>query len=170
GEALLSWRVLLLPYLGYGELHKQFRLDESWDSPHNLPLLKRMPAVYRPVRPDESEPFTTRLQVLIGPGTPFEVPEGPRLVDDFPDGTWNTILVSEARRAVPWTEPAEMAYSPNRPLPSFGLDPDGFGWRIYSRPITHEFHCCMADGSVHVVSTRVSESTLRRAITRNDGL
>src|SRR5438046_1419781 len=35
GESLLSWRVQLLPYLGEGELYKQFHLDEPWDSDHN---------------------------------------------------------------------------------------------------------------------------------------
>ncbi len=38
GKPLLSWRVLLLPYLEGGELYKRFRLDEAWDSPNNLPL------------------------------------------------------------------------------------------------------------------------------------
>ena len=46
GNALLSWRVQLLPYLEGQNIYEQFRLDEPWDSPHNKPLAKQMPAVF----------------------------------------------------------------------------------------------------------------------------
>ena len=36
GVPLLSWRVSLLPFLGYDNLYEQFNLDEAWDSPNNL--------------------------------------------------------------------------------------------------------------------------------------
>ena len=42
----LSWRVHILPFLDEAELYEQFRLDESWDSPHNQALLIKMPAAY----------------------------------------------------------------------------------------------------------------------------
>src|SRR5262249_42767551 len=47
GKALLSWRVLLLPYLGEKELYEKFKLEEPWDSDHNKKLLAKIPAVYR---------------------------------------------------------------------------------------------------------------------------
>src|SRR5436305_5428399 len=34
GKALLSWRVLILPYVEQEALYKEFRLDEPWDSEH----------------------------------------------------------------------------------------------------------------------------------------
>jgi hypothetical protein len=40
GKPLLSWRVALLPFLEEQALYEQFRLDEPWDSEHNLPLIK----------------------------------------------------------------------------------------------------------------------------------
>ena len=39
GKPLLSWRVLILPYVEQNELYKQFHLDEPWDSEHNKPLI-----------------------------------------------------------------------------------------------------------------------------------
>src|SRR5262249_21670890 len=39
GKALLSWRVLLLPYIEADPLYKKFKLDEPWDSAHNKKLL-----------------------------------------------------------------------------------------------------------------------------------
>lgn len=49
GKPLLSWRVQVLPFMGEAEskLYKKFKLDESWDSKHNLPLLKQMPAIFK---------------------------------------------------------------------------------------------------------------------------
>jgi RNA polymerase sigma factor (sigma-70 family) len=43
GKPLLSWRVALLPSLGYEELYKEFKLDEPWDGPHNKPCWRRCP-------------------------------------------------------------------------------------------------------------------------------
>ena len=47
GKPLLSWRVLILPYVDQNDLYNEFHLDESWDSPHNRALIARMPATYR---------------------------------------------------------------------------------------------------------------------------
>ena len=46
GKPLLSWRVLVLPFLGEQALYDQFHLDEAWDSPHNRTLISKMPAAY----------------------------------------------------------------------------------------------------------------------------
>jgi hypothetical protein len=43
GEPLLSWRVLILPYLEQESLYRKFHLNEAWDSPHNKPLADQMP-------------------------------------------------------------------------------------------------------------------------------
>ena len=47
GKPLLSWRVLLLPYLGEDALYRQFDLTKAWDDPANKALLTKMPAVFR---------------------------------------------------------------------------------------------------------------------------
>lgn len=78
GKPLLSWRVAILPFLEQGALYKQFRLDQAWDSEHNLMLLSKMPPVYR-VGFEPKESTHTYYQVFAGPGTPFgpsRVPQG----------------------------------------------------------------------------------------------
>ena len=45
-KPLLSWRVRILPYIEQKNLYNLFRLDEPWDSPHNLSLIEYMPDVY----------------------------------------------------------------------------------------------------------------------------
>lgn len=46
GAPAHSWRVLLLPVLGYQQLYDQYRFDEPWNGPHNSRLSDPMPAVY----------------------------------------------------------------------------------------------------------------------------
>jgi RNA polymerase sigma factor (sigma-70 family) len=71
---LLSWRVALLPYLDEGELYKQFKLDQPWDSPHNKKLLAKMPAVFRVPGLQARDATTTFYQVIVGNGCVFEEP------------------------------------------------------------------------------------------------
>ena len=47
GKPILSWRVLLLPYVEQDHLYKQFKLNEAWDSAHNLKLADKIPSVYQ---------------------------------------------------------------------------------------------------------------------------
>jgi hypothetical protein len=159
GQPLLSWRVLILPYIEEEALFCEFRLDEPWDSPHNMRLLPRMPKLYAPV-PGKRLPreHATHFQVFIGTGAAFEGRDGVLLPGGFPDGTSNTILIVEAADAVPWTKPADMVYSPDSPLPALGSVSPKF------------FVVAMADGSVRTIySEKLNEATLRGAITRNGG-
>jgi hypothetical protein len=72
GKPLLSWRVLLLPFLDQNELYRQFHLDEPWDSAHNKKLLAQMPRVYR--IPGQKDKNATFYQVFVGESTIFERP------------------------------------------------------------------------------------------------
>ena len=47
GKRAHSWRVLLLPELGYEELYRRYRFDEPWNGPHNRLLATKMPQEYR---------------------------------------------------------------------------------------------------------------------------
>ncbi len=74
GKPLLSWRVMILPYIDQDQLYKQFHLDEPWDSEHNKKLIDKMPQIYAsPLRekiplvrrrtwfpPDRKRSFATR--------------------------------------------------------------------------------------------------------------
>src|SRR5438105_2465937 len=117
GKPLLSWRVLILPYLELQELYDQFRLDEPWDSPNNLPLVERMPLVYSlpPRKARNLAPNHTVCHVFVGKGTAFEDPKG-QLLSDFADGTDQTILIFEGGEPVPWTKPQEILFDPDQPL------------------------------------------------------
>jgi RNA polymerase sigma factor (sigma-70 family) len=157
GKPLLSWRVMLLPFIGEKDLFRQFKLDEPWDSPNNKKLLPQMPKVYAPVRGKGKAPHSTFYQVFTGKKTIFEGTRGSRIVD-IPDGTSNTILLIEAGESVPWTKPADLVFDEKKPLPKLGgMFPDGF-------------HFARADGSASFCPRRFNEPVMRLMIMRNDGM
>src|SRR5439155_20075506 len=118
GNALLSWRVAILPYLGESEtkLYNEFKQDEPWDSPHNKKLLARMPKIYAPPGMTTREPYSTFYQVFLGPHAAFEQHQALSF-DDFPDGIAKTILIVEAACAVPWTKPDDLHFAADEPIP-----------------------------------------------------
>ncbi len=118
GTPLLSWRVAILPFLDQQNLYSQFHLNEPWDSPHNKPLIARMPDVFAtPSSP--AAPGTTRIRGFEGPGAMFDGPRGVA-IQDVTDGTSNTLMFAAGREAVPWTRPDELSVAAGKPLP--GLD------------------------------------------------
>lgn len=128
GQPLLSWRVLLLPYIEHDKLFEEFRLDEPWDSEHNRPLLDRMPKTYTApwAKYVDVPPNHTTLKVFVGPGTPFEPGVKLKLTaDDFPDGLENTLLFVEAGDPIPWTKPDDIPLGVGYPIRLRGLFKDG---------------------------------------------
>ncbi len=127
GKPLLSWRVLLLPFLEGHQLYEEFHLDEPWNSPHNLRLLARTPPNFIP--PGEKAPLAppghTFLKVFTGAGTAFGGCAG-RSTKDFSDPD-EAVLLVEGGSPVPWTKPDDIAYRPDLPLGELAtLFKDGF--------------------------------------------
>lgn len=46
GKHMHSWRVMLLPWLGFENTFEQIRFDEAWDSPHNRALCNGLDVQY----------------------------------------------------------------------------------------------------------------------------
>lgn len=160
GKPLLSWRVALLPYLEQGELYKQFKLDEPWDSENNKKLIAKMPKVFAPATgPKVKEPVTF-YQVLVSTGK-FATIFGPKNVTLMQlansDGLPETIMIVEAGEPVAWTKPEDLLYNEEKPMPKLGgLFRDGF-------------HAAFADVCVCFIKKDCDEKLLRSAITWNDG-
>ncbi len=114
GVPLLSWRVELLPYLGLEKLHAQFRLNEPWNSRHNLSLLPLIPAVYQsPERFDERTNYLANLEVFKTRAIYM------RRIEDGPENT-AAILEVDDERAVPWTRPDDWDLSQAAPVAGLG--------------------------------------------------
>jgi hypothetical protein len=158
GKPMLSWRVMILPFIEQQNLYNQFHLNEPWDSEHNKKLLAKMPKTYASPQDEKTDDdHTTHFQGFFGKGAFFEGKKPLAIPVDFPDGTSNTFMIVEASKAVPWTQPEDIPYDAAKPLPKLGL------------PGAAGFSAGMCDGSVRFVSHKVTEKTLRNVITRNDG-
>jgi RNA polymerase sigma factor (sigma-70 family) len=125
GLPKLSWRVAILPYLDENALYQAFRLDEPWDSPHNMALAARMPTVFQ--TPESPAPQgQTRIRGFAGRGALFEGARGIGLAE-VTDGTSNTILLTKASEATLWTKPGELPFVEGQPLPALDdSDPQGY--------------------------------------------
>jgi hypothetical protein len=150
----LSWRVQLLPFLGEEALYREFKLDEQWDGPNNKKLIDRMPKVYRcPLA--TAPPGQTYYKVFSGGGAVFE-PGRQMRVSDIRDGLYNTILAVEGGDPVIWTKPDDIPFDPVKPLPNLSLQRN------------RRIRVLMAYGPIRIIDLdRVSEKTLKAAITRN---
>jgi hypothetical protein len=166
GKPLLSWRVAILPYIDETPLFHEFKLDEPWDSPHNIKLLSKMPKVYAPIGVKTKEPYTTFYQAFVGPGAVFEtIPDKDRpfgaktdrTLIGITDGTTNTIGVVEAFEPVPWSKPADLVYDEKKPLPKVG------------GMFKDSFNAVFMDAIARTISKSIDEKSLRAFITRNGG-
>jgi hypothetical protein len=155
GKPLLSWRVLILPYLGEEHLYKQFHLDEPWDSPHNKPLGDRAPNVFRCPSEMTEPPGLTTNEVVVGPHSMFTgQPAGVRL-DSASDGAQNTLIVVEGAAPVSWSKPADLSLSSSDPLLGMGSKHPG------------GFNASMADATVHFINVSIDPRVLKGWVTRD---
>jgi hypothetical protein len=151
----LSWRVHLLPYIEQEALYKQFKLDEPWDSEHNMALVAKMPPTYAsPFVADP--PGQTRYKVFSGPDA-VVYPGSRTTLPSITDGASNTILVVGGGKPVTWTKPDDIEFTGTAD-PSVLALPDQRGCNVL-----------LCDGSVRWIDQGISPRTLKAAITRNGG-
>jgi hypothetical protein len=157
GNAGLSWRVHLLPFIGGRELYSLFRLDEPWDSEHNKALIRYMPDIYRAYGSGAGEGRTNFLGVR-GENCLFN--DGSRMTrTGVRDGLANTAAVVEAPddQAVIWTRPNDWEFDAAEPTRGLiGLRKGGF-------------YAVMGDGAVKFVSAENSAEALRGLFLYSDG-
>ncbi len=161
GRTMHSWRVMILPYLDEMRLYKQFRLEEPWDSEHNLRLAAQMPSVFR--SPDDSAEMAaagkTRFVAPLTDNSMFGRPGESVKIRDITDGTSNTLMVvrTVAENAVIWTKPDDLVLNNDRPLlEQIAGDADGFT-------------ACTCDGAAHYLGRRFTEEALRALVTMDGG-
>jgi prepilin-type processing-associated H-X9-DG protein len=154
GKPLLSWRVLLLPYLDEAALYDQFRLDEPWDSPHNRALAARMPRVYRCPSDCNVNSQETSYVLITGRGTAFEGAQAVKF-RDLERGTLNTVFFAESSESgIIWTEPRDVDVS----ALNQGLDaPPGQGLRSAHPEVVNVGY---ADGHVESLDKGMSPQVL----------
>jgi hypothetical protein len=111
GKPWHSWRVLVLPFMDYPGLYKEYDFNEPWDGPKNRRLGDQMPHYYRcPSAPysDGKASRMTNYVAVTGPGTAWPGSKSTQ-IGDIRDGTDKTIRVVEiADSDIPWMEPRDL--------------------------------------------------------------
>ncbi len=182
GKPLLSWRVALLPVFHQGDLYRQFKLDQPWDSEHNRKLIEKMPLIF--VSPHLGDALIAKGMTsylvplsktppavwLARPDDPTKPIAGGKneMVFDLPqgtgfarirDGSSNTILVLEVhpKSSVIWTRPDDLVIGEEDPLAALTGQPGD------------AFLAALCDGSVRNISTKIERATFWNLLRMNDG-
>jgi hypothetical protein len=157
GKPLLSWRVLILPYIEQDALYKEFKLDEAWDSEHNKKLLAKMPKVY--AIPGQTKPggTDTHYRVFVGNGAGWDWIKGPQF-GTFTDGLSNTWMCVTAADAVPWTKPDELAFDPDKDMA-----------KLLGAVANGRVMVAMFDGSVRALKKVPAKDALNALVTKGGG-
>lgn len=171
----------ILPYIEQVVLFNEFALDEPWDSPRNIELLRTMPYQYESPRKN-NKPGETFYQVFTGPATAFPNPGGgsvrhpirfskpeqygsppsaqpvgqaPLQLPLFKDCA-DQLLVVEAASSVPWTKPEDLPYDPQGSLPRLGgIFGEGQFFGVFGNSSPHWFsHPSQETLRVHILGKK----------------
>lgn len=152
----LSWRVSILPYIGYRDLYGKFDLAQPWDSPTNRGLLGEMPSEFA-TRNVGKKGFTSIH--LVGGDKALTDPTSKEGLSGLIDPRQLTVLciAAGAATAVEWTKPSLLDFDASRGLDQLGTLP----YEVI--PVV------MADGSSKLLSSKIDSETLATLINRQDG-
>lgn len=162
GRPLHSWRVLILPFLDQEckALYRDYDFTEPWNSPNNLKLLDRRPAIFAcPARErHNASRRCTAYAAPFGPDGVFRGSVPARLSEIHGGNTTFAILAAEvAEVEIPWTKPQDIDVS-QRPKPG---DRNGF-----SSHHPGGFFALGSDWSVRFLSDRMTQATFDAMVTR----
>ena len=158
GKRLHSWRTLILPFMERKEIYNRLRLDEPWNSPHNLAVFKEVdasgyqcPSCYK-----DHEGCYTNYALVIGPNCVSDGPTSCKL-DDLANGSSNTILVVETTAPIRWYEPKDIDI---RTLDGEASEDEPIIGSCHLRT----FQALFCDGSADGIDKNIDKSILRAAI------
>ena len=156
GNADLSWRVHVLPFLGEQALYHEFKLDQPWDSDHNRKLIKRIPRAFSWASPELGREGKTRIVFPFHADAIYRDPSQGAKFRDVLDGLSNTILaiVADEEKAVTWTRPDDLPIDMAQPRK---------GW---SEGVEDGLFVLLGDGAVIRVSADISDDVVGPLLTR----
>lgn len=149
GKPLLSWRVLLLPFMEEEELYEKFHLDEPWSSAANRELISQMPEIYTsPFFRDSRKEGKTPYLAIVDEhdGHTVLLPKKSCSFKDIIDGSSNSaIAIDDPAYLVTWTKPDDWDPLELLVLSSFGENE------------MHGIHVLLADGSLTTIDQKNRE-------------
>ncbi len=144
----------MLPFMGEQELYGRFKIDEPWDSEHNLKLVDEMPSIF--ASGPESAEGKTRFHAIVTPNGLMSLAT-PR-IRDCQEGTSNTpIFIHVGReKAVPWTKPGGIGFDGVDIVKSFGTSERS------------KYFFAVVNAEVNALSAEVEPDYLSKLIDHND--
>jgi hypothetical protein len=155
GIPTLSWRVELLPYLGYEDLYQQFDPSKPWDMEPNKSLLKYIPDEYA-----SPERFDEKTNLLLPANEDFFFGDNKRRgKHQIEDGAEDTLILVEVDDpyAVPWTKPQDWDPLADQISKQIGSLRGGGAYAVWG------------NGWPTLISKSVPNETLRAALTYEMG-
>ena len=109
GRPMHSWRVLILPFLGYEALYRKYDFREPWDSPKNRTLSAEMPIEYQSGFARDCPAPTTPYLAVVGKATAWPGEKATKR-SDFTNPRYTVLVVEAANSDIDWMEPRDMPF------------------------------------------------------------
>lgn len=154
-----GWQTLTMPFLEQSPVYNQLNFLIPWNEPQNIPLVKTsIPAFLMPGNTNTHTPEGYGASHYAGNSYVFGR-NSKMQFRNFRDGTSNTVFAGEAAgNFKPWAHPENW----RDPAVGIGKGPDSFGTAAGANFL-------LADGSVRLVSSKVSPEVLRAIATPAGG-
>lgn len=175
GNAMHSWRVLILPYLylDNAERFQKYDFSEPWNGPNNRLLADPMPRVYRCEAEREyshTNELTTNFVAVVGQQTAW--PENTALKEgDIHDEKSRTIHVVETTNAgIHWMEPRDLTMDQVLAGLETKTGPGISSFHRVRSGLLHEHegvNVAFTDSSVKFLPTDLAPETLKGLLTIN---
>ncbi|HJT33953.1 MAG TPA: DUF1559 domain-containing protein [Pirellulales bacterium] len=162
GRQMHSWRVLILPYMGYQDLYRRYDFGEPWDGPNNQLLRKEVPLEFQ-CPSDALLPRTagTGYVAITGPQTIWP-DDGTVSFGEISDGTYQTLAVVEvAHSGINWMEPRDLPFS------ALNLGVNSPAGRAVSSEHPDIAQVLFCDGSVRALEPTLLVKTLKALATKS---
>jgi hypothetical protein len=156
---ILSWRVLVLPYIGHDALYRGFDLTQAWDSTKNATLLTRMPGTFACPCDPNMNPQMTNVIAVSGDATVFPARRAIGVIDITDRLPYTAMVVEIGNSLIPWTKPEEALF-------------DGSGSELDRLPtpcLRGVRYVLFADGRVRAVLDATKWTVWQGLRTRNGG-
>jgi hypothetical protein len=107
GRPKHSWRVLILPYLDYKDLYKQYNFNEPWDGPNNTKLFALCPSLYVcPHSLGMAQGSCTSYVAVVGADAAWAGSQPRKMTEMPPSSTVMFVEIIDA--GIPWTQPKDL--------------------------------------------------------------
>lgn len=162
GEPLHSWRVLILPFIGYQDLYDDLDLNLQWNHPDNIKHETRLPHVYRCpsfVPTKKLRKFMTSYVAIVGVNTVWQSSDyGIKMSDVVRPHDRTALLIESDEFGVHWMAPFDLS---EKRLFELGADEAAspfFGAH------NGESHILMVDGSLRATSDDLDLAEFRKML------